>query len=202
MARVSVDQTDSPVTTQAVTPTPTPQTPPPVTPAPQQEESSYPGVASEDKEANVITSADIVTVTARNLYKLASTSYIPFFLPPTEIIIDELKVSIVDKSFLSEQVRTFLVKDINDVILDTNFMFATLKIVSGEYKEQLAPPPDGDPDKAIGGPYTIKYLPMQAAAKARRIILGLKILGGQKQNTAAMSVEEVAQTAEELGRAR
>lgn len=163
----------------------------------QPQSDTLPQVAHE-KEQKV----DIAPHTARNLYKVSSWFQIPLFFPPDDVIIDEVKVSVVHREFfLIEQIRTFLIKDIIDVVMDSNLLFGTLKVSIGEFKEEPIPE-SPDPTKPVKHPYMVQFLKISEAAKARRIIAGLKILAARKENTSEMTIEEIKAKAEELGRAR
>lgn len=147
--------------------------------------------------------AEIVTETSRNLLKLSSFG-LPPILFPVDIVIDELKVSFVYHGlFWQRSVRSFLIKDISDVILDTNFLFGVLKLVVGEFKEKevVEKAADVSETKESWGPIMVKYLNVDQATRARRMIQGLIILTKMKEDTSKLSATEVAARAEELGRA-
>lgn len=83
----------------------------------------------------------------------------PFVIFPNEIIVDVNKVSIIYRQFFySKQVHSVLIKDISDVIVETNLFFATLKIVDIGYTENSI---------------DINYLKRKEGGLARRIIQGL-----------------------------
>jgi hypothetical protein len=160
-------------------------------------------IATNEKIRAEQNRAEIVTETSRNLLKLSSFG-LPPILFPVDIIIDELKVSFVYHGlFWQRSVRSFLIKDISDVILDTNFLFGVLKLVVGEFKEKevYEKATDDSEAKESWGPIMVKYLNVDEAAKARRMIQGLIILTKMKEDTSKLSAIEVAARAEELGRA-
>lgn len=160
-------------------------------------------IATNEKIRAEQNRAEIVTETSRNVFKLSSFS-LPPILFPVDIVIDELKVSFVYHGlFWQRSVRSFLIKDISDVILDTNFLFGVLKLVVGEFKEKEAVEKASDDleKKESWGPIMVKYLNVDQATRARRLIQGLIILTKMKEDTSKMSATEVATRAEELGRA-
>jgi hypothetical protein len=82
-------------------------------------------------------------------------------------------------------------------------LFGVLKLVVGEFKEKevYEKATDDSEAKESWGPIMVKYLNVDEAAKARRMIQGLIILTKMKEDTSKLSAIEVAARAEELGRA-
>jgi hypothetical protein len=66
---------------------------------------------------------------------LKVTATFPFQFFPDELIIDEMKVTYVRRTFFySSQMRTILINDISDVLLEAAPFFATLRIISNSSK--------------------------------------------------------------------
>lgn len=90
---------------------------------------------------------------------LAVRTVFPFVVFPDDVIVDINKVSIIFREFFAtEQVHSVLIKDISDVLVETNLLFATLKIVDVGYT-----------DRTID----VKYLKRSDGEHARKLIQGL-----------------------------
>jgi hypothetical protein len=135
---------------------------------------------------------EIPTASARPIYRIQAI--FPFDLVPDELVIDELKVSIIYKQLLSSQVNNILIKDITDIVLDNALFFGALLITGGEYEGAV-----GTAENERG-PLTISKLRREEAHTARRIILGLMILSDQKVDTTKMSVREIYDKTIQLGK--
>lgn len=151
-------------------------------------------------EGKVTTSqfADISTTTGRQLVKVSTV--VPFNPWPNTLVVDEVKVSVIDlKFFETEVVQTLLIKDITDVFVSKIPFFAAINISGGEYK----PFPNGTAKTGQSlGMLQIKFLSHKDADLARRIILGLIIFNDRKVDTSKLEINDLRKQAEELGRAR
>lgn len=102
---------------------------------------------------------DLVEKSNRVLFK--TSAVFPFDFFPNEIIIDENKVSIIQREFFwSSRIHSVIIRDISDVYVDTSILFATLVIID-----------EGFTDREIRIPYLWK----NEALEARRIIQGLVV---------------------------
>lgn len=89
------------------------------------------------------------------------SSVFPFDFFPTELTIDELKVTVNDRYFFgAERVRSIEIKNVNKVTVESGPLFAKLRIEGNE----------ADPE-----PMEIAYLKKEDALRARNIIQGIII---------------------------
>ena len=163
------------------------------------EQTALPG---QPEEKGVVGEREITTRTSRQLLDIRAHK--PLRLFQDELTIDELKVNFIYRFFFgSEQVRSFLIKDIQSVIVESSAFFSTLKIAVGDFKEITPPRPAGaEPPLIRPGPMAISFLRRGDAEQARRLIQGLIIMDQQKIDTTKMEVPALVAKAEELGRAR
>lgn len=97
-------------------------------------------------------------------------TFFPFDLFPDTITINPLMIRIVSKEFFAtEEIKTVLIKDIEDVEAESSVFLATLKIIDRK-------------DKAH--PILIKPLKKKDAEKAEKIIEGLLIARMQEGDVA------------------
>jgi len=113
----------------------------------------------------------------------------PFDLFTDELVVDENKITFIYRDFPgTERVHIIMVKNITDVIVDTNPFFATLKIVDQGYKENI-----------VG----MEFLRRTDAFEAQKIIQGLVVIDKQPDKDRAdltkMKTEEVIEKIEEVG---
>jgi hypothetical protein len=128
---------------------------------------------------------DLVDLSRRVLFK--TTSVFPFEFFPDEIVIDPYKVNIVSREFFaSERIHSIAIKEISDVLIDTGPFFAALKIIDKNFIENTI---------------VVRYLKKQEALKARRIIQGIMIANKEELDIAKLEVDELAEKAEEIGKA-
>lgn len=115
-------------------------------------------------------------------------SVFPFTLFTDELVIDELKVTIVRRPFLgSEELLTSTLARISSVTVEANPLFATMRIINKD---------DAD------HPLELRYLWRSDALRARRIIQGLAIMKEQNIDTSKLNADEIRRRAEEIGRTR
>ncbi len=147
--------------------------------------------SQEEAPARKSQLVEIPTATARELYRINSIFPLDFF--PDELVIDEIKVSVIYRHFLSHQINNILIKDITDITLNSTLFFGSLIMTGGEYEGFSSTSEDQK------GPLTISKLWLQEAQIAKRIILGLTILSDQKVDTTQMTVEDILKKTTELG---
>ncbi|MBI4226375.1 hypothetical protein HY612_04645 [Candidatus Roizmanbacteria bacterium] len=124
--------------------------------------------------------------TQRVLYKISSV--FPFDLFPNELVINENQVNVLKRRFfLSEDIETVLIKDIQLVIVETSPLFASLDI------EILKP---------LSKSIVIDYLWVNEALKARRIIQGLRSIEKEGIDIANQPVDELLKKLEIIGKVR
>jgi hypothetical protein len=98
------------------------------------------------------------------------------------------KVDFVFRTFFySEHIHSVMIQDVTDVIVETGFFFAKLKLVDRGYTE---------------GIIEIDYLNRDEAITARRIIQGLVIANEQKIDLIQLDPQEVRDKIEALGRVK
>lgn len=104
---------------------------------------------------------------------------------PTEILIDPFKIDIIFHQFLgSAHTESILVKEIRDVIVETNPIFATLKIVV-------------NPEHP-GNPFTVGYLKKHEALRARRILQGLLVATRNALDLTKVDLTNILEKLEEI----
>lgn len=116
---------------------------------------------------------------------LKITTVFPFVFFPNDVIVDVNKVTIIFRNFFaSEQVHSVLVKDISDVVVETNPIFAVLKIVDIGYTDNTI---------------DINYLKRSDAEKARRVIQGLVMIQRNGIDLSKVECDDLLQKVENLG---
>ena len=137
---------------------------------------------------------EISTPTSRLLYK--TNAIFPFDLVPDTLVIDEIKITVISRKLLTRTINSVLIKDITDISISNNPFFGALTISGGDYQgiESAV--------KGEKGALMIKFLHINEALRARRIIMGLMIYSDQKIDTSKMKIEEVLTETEKLGKAR
>lgn len=109
----------------------------------------------------------------------------PFDFFPSEIVIDENKVDILDHVFFySSQRYTILIKNINSATVSSDLLFGNL-IIEIE-NNNLNPPP-------------LRFLKKADAIKARRIINGMIVCMKEKIDLSKFDIEVVKKKVEEIG---
>lgn len=126
----------------------------------------------------------LVAQTNKILFK--SSTVFPFTMIPKEIIIDEIKVSILNRTFLgSGKVQSITISDILDVQIETSLIFSLIRILTRN-----------SPDN----PIEIPYMWRKDAMKARRIIQGLLILSKKNIDYSDIRVSDLLKMVEVLGK--
>lgn len=116
---------------------------------------------------------------------LKVTSVFPFQFFPDELIIDEMKITYVNKIFfLSRQTRIILINNISSVIVETSPFFAALKIRQNDPREHE---------------FKITYLRKSDAIKAQKIIEGLIISRAQAIPIDKLNQKQLENKIEDLG---
>lgn len=155
------------------------------------QEQSQPNVNNDPRKSELV---EIPTTSDRVIYKIKAM--FPFDLFPDELVIDEIKVSIIYKYFVSQEVNNILIKDITDIVFSSSFLFGSLRITGGEYQDT------GTSGISENSPLVINRLRIAQAQIARSVILGLMIFSDQKVDTSQMTVEEIFNKTNELGKDR
>ncbi len=134
-------------------------------------------------------SQKIDTILAKSEPVLFEASAVfPFDLFPDRLIIHPDKVSLIYHIFFfSEQVFPMFIRDLKNVAVGTNVLFGSLLFELQGFEKN---------------PPKLNYLKVSEAIKARRIITGLIAFNNERIDVTKLSTEELAEKAEEVGKAR
>ena len=125
----------------------------------------------------------IVSKSERVLF--TTSTIFPFHFFPNKLIIDQNKVSVVEKNFFwSETIRSVMIKNILDITIDTAPLFAHLVIIDVGFKEDAI---------------RLNYLRKKDALLARKIIQGLIVAIKEGIDLSDISGEQLIQKLEGLG---
>lgn len=102
---------------------------------------------------------------------------------PNTLVVEEERVTIVTREFLTSQVHSVDIKNIANVLINTTFFFSQLVIISKTYEENEI---------------KIRNLRTNEAVYARRIIEGLRTFNSKQINTASYTKAELIKKLEEL----
>ena len=109
----------------------------------------------------------------------------PFVIFPNEVIIDINKVTIIFRNFFaSAQTHSVLIKDISDVVVETNPIFAVLKIVDIGYTDNTI---------------DVNYLKRSDAERARKVIQGLVMVHRHGIDLSKVFCDDLLEKVENLG---
>lgn len=109
----------------------------------------------------------------------------PFTFFPNKIVITLNDVSVIFNEYISKQIRTIPISKVAEVIVETGFFFAKLRIVDIDYSQNSI---------------EIDYLGIKHAMKAKRLILGLLFARREEVDITKLGNDNIAQKIEELGR--
>ena len=141
---------------------------------------------TKDKEVAQQKLDELLQRSKQTIYRVSSVFPFDFF--PDTLIIDPNKVCIVTNTFFYEtRIHSILYQNIRDVMVETSLLFGTLKMALEGYRTNSV---------------SIGYLKKKEAVKARRIIDGVCTSIYDGIDIAAIEVAELAEKAEEIGRAR
>lgn len=108
-----------------------------------------------------------------------------------ELTVDENKINVVYYNFPGNyQIESILYKDIGDIIVETSFFFATLRIIEKHHQDE---------------PIVLRYLDIKKAKQARRILQGMLMLQTQSSENINFSIfnrDELITKLEKLGAAK
>jgi len=111
------------------------------------------------------------------------SSLFPWNIFPNTIEVEEGRVNIITRQFMSSQSHSVDIKDISNVFIESSFFFATLEIVSRTY---------------IKNNIKISYLKKDEAKRAKMIIEGLRTFKSNDIDTSSYEVAELINKLEEL----
>jgi hypothetical protein len=138
--------------------------------------------ADKQKRLNNRAVADLVKSSNRILLSISSHAF-PFDLFPNTINIEEGRITIINRNFLSSEINSVDIKNISNIFINTTIFFSQLVIISKTYEENEI---------------KIKNLRTKEAVYARRIIEGLRIFANKQINTCSYTKKELIAKLEEL----
>lgn len=159
----------------------------------KEKEISRPSLTSEIEDekqaADIKSRLDDVNVAKMviksNRILISISSVWPFDLFPNVINVEDGRITIIKRHFLSSEVHSVDIKDISNIFINKAFFFSQLEIVSRTFEDNQV---------------RIKYLKNDEAIFIRRIIEGLRIFVSKDIDTSRYSKEELIAKLEELSR--
>lgn len=128
------------------------------------------------------TVAGLVKKSNRILLSISSHAF-PLDPFPDTINIEEGRITVINRHFLSSEVHSVDLKDISNIFINRTFLFSQLVIISKTFEENEI---------------KIRNLRTKEAVFARRIIEGLRVLENKQIDTSNYSTEELLSKLEEL----
>jgi len=126
--------------------------------------------------------ANLVKKSNRILASISSHAF-PFDFFPNAINVEEGRITIINRHFLSSEVHSVDIKDISNVFINTTVFFSQLIIISKTFEENEI---------------KIRNLRTKEAVFVRRIIEGLRIFKNNQIDTSNYTKEELVTKLEEL----
>lgn len=136
---------------------------------------------AETTEKNRQTVEHMVSNSNRILLRISSV--FPWDLFPTILIAEETRITIVHRQLFSSQVQSVDIKNISNIFIDTDILFAQLTITSNTFTENQI---------------ILKRLWKKDAIFMRRIIEGLRMFINKDIDTTSYTVEDLIKKLEEL----
>ena len=118
-----------------------------------------------------------------NRYIISISSAFPWTIFPNTINVEEGRVTLVFRQFMSSQSRSVDIRDISNVFIESSLLFATIQIVSRTFIQN---------DIKIG------YLNKEKAYQIRRVIEGLRIFANNNIDTSNYNLRELIAKTEEF----
>lgn len=148
----------------------------------QQEIVKETAAASKQKRLNSQAVADLVKKSNRILVSISSHAF-PFDLFPNTINIEEGRVTIINRHFLSSEVHSVDIKDISNIFINQTVFRSQLIIISKTFE---------------ANEIKIRNLITKEAIFCRRIIEGLRIFVSKQIDTFNYTTKELVEKLEEL----
>lgn len=142
------------------------------------------GPAAEDKQkkSDEAAVAQLVKKSNRIVVSISSHAFpVDFF--PDIINVEEGRVTIIKRQWLSSEVHSVDIKDISNVFINTTIFFSQLVIISKTFEENEI---------------KIRNLKTPEAIFVRRIIEGLRVFVSKQIDTSGYTKEELIAKLEEL----
>ena len=119
-----------------------------------------------------------------NIVLLSISSHkLPFDFFPDTLNVEEGRITIIKRRWLSSEVHSIDIKDISNIFINTTIFFSQLVIISKTFEENEI---------------KIRNLRIKEAVFARRIIEGLRIFESKKIDTSGYTKKELITKLEEL----
>jgi len=138
--------------------------------------------ADKQKRLDNRTVARLVKKSNRILHSISSHAFPIDFFPDT-LNIEEGRITIIVRSFLSSEIHSIDLKDISNIFINQTMIFSQLVIISRTFEENEI---------------RIKNLWTKQAVYARRIIEGLRTFEHKQIDTSHYSTNELMSKLEEL----
>jgi hypothetical protein len=113
------------------------------------------------------TVADLVRKSNRIILSISSHAF-PFDIFPDSLNVEEGRITLITRHFLSSEVHSIDIKDISNIFINTTFLFSQLVFVSKTFEENEV---------------RMRNLRTNEAVYARRIIEGLRIFENKQIDT-------------------
>lgn len=126
--------------------------------------------------------AKLVKRSNRILVSICSHA-LPFDPFPDVINVEEGRITIINRHFMSSEVHSVDIKDISNVFINRTFLFSQLVIISKTFEENEI---------------KIRNLKTDEAVYARRIIEGLRVFVNKQIGTSSYTKDELLAKLEEL----
>ena len=133
------------------------------------------------KEEDKQTVSDLIKKSNRCIISISSQ--FPWTLFPNTIEVEEGRVTVIFRQFLSSQTHSIDIKDISSVLIESSIFFATLQIVSRTY---------------IENEITIGHLEVKRACRVQMIIEGLRTFAEHNIDTSNYEIPELVAKIEEF----
>jgi len=124
---------------------------------------------------------DVINNSNRVLLKVSSV--FPWDLFPSKIAIEDTRLVIVHRQFLSSQVHSVDIKDVSNIFIDTGIIFAELKIISDTFAQNQI---------------IINRLWKKDAILVRSVIEGLRTFIAHGIDTTSLQTKELVEKLREL----
>jgi hypothetical protein len=143
-------------------------------------------VSDKRKRLDKKTVKNLVKQSNRILASISSHA-LPIDLFPDTINVEEGRVTIITRHFLSSEVHSIDIKNISNIFINTSILFSQLVIISKTFEENEI---------------RVRNLLPRQAVHIRRIIEGLRVFIHNKIDMSAYSVEELVSKLEELSKTK
>jgi hypothetical protein len=138
--------------------------------------------ADKQKRLDNKTVANLVKKSNRILVSISSHAFPLDFFPDT-INVEEGRIAIINRHFLSSEVHSIDIKDISNIFINSTIFFSQLVIISKTFEENEI---------------KVRNLRNNEAIFIRRIIEGLRIFVNKKIDTSSYTKKELIAKLEEL----